>query len=106
MTGAKNIHAQIEAILNYWNNGAFDDLIYDYYTADTGVLGERLREPKCGATSSFIFEPFSTQKIVRGSQTCLQTGTRRSDATQWTGIKKTGIMDETVTLVLAGKHPP
>ena len=40
VTGAKNIRTQIEFQLDFWNHGAFDKLLNDTYTADTGTCGE------------------------------------------------------------------
>ena len=36
ITGAKNIHAQIDALLKSWNKSAFDELMCDYYAAAGG----------------------------------------------------------------------
>ena len=36
VNGAKNIHAKLDAQINLWNSGAFDELIYDYLAADEG----------------------------------------------------------------------
>ena len=39
VTGTKNICVKIDAWLELWNKGAFDELVWDSYAASTGYLG-------------------------------------------------------------------
>ena len=39
VTGAKHICVRIDSQLESWNNGVFDEIVCDYYKADTGYLG-------------------------------------------------------------------
>ena len=106
VTDTRYIHVQIDAQLNSWNSGAFDEIVCDSYAVSTECLGSASGNKSADQNHCTLSNLFLLGKLCEAYIFVCELELRAVLLTNKKASCKTGVTEKTVAMVLAKKTPP